>query len=973
MNAKFFHEQFTSDFFVVRTPLLPYSHLPTLFDNMRREGFSLVAYLCKAIETDPLVGEALYIASADLHRQVCRVMAGEKVKPSAVQKLEETLYKYMVRMSSRCTPFGIFAGCTTGFWNNQHEITLKSSSGIKRSMRLDMDYVGELALQLSKEPAVYKVLKYTPNNSIYRVGKKIRYTEYRFSGNNVRTHHLVSIDTNAVLNSVLRKCKGGLCYNDIIQLVMDAGHEREESEAYVEELIQSQVLLSETDPTITGQNFPERMLQLLQEKYHVDLPIINSLAPVLTKIAGIDSSKDHINTYKEIFNELKQHPIRISENRVFQIDCYRPARTCTISNVMRDDILKGIQALHRLNPGYEHTRKIHAFKRAFSERYENRIVPLAEALDTEIGLGYKKASSIADMYKPENPFEFDAYMDYKFQKYKHWLTSGNSTIVITEEDLVQYGKNVTPIAHSFNSTVSIVGTQEDYKILLKTASGPSGANLLGRFANLDPDMEEQLKLLCEQEEQFEPGKLFAEIVHLPQARVGNVLARPVLRKYEIPYLASSTVPADNQIMIDDLYLYIKNKRLVLYSKKHDREVVPRLSSAHNFSKGLPIYNFLCELQFQDIQGSMYWDWGFLRNQAYLPRVEYKNVILSTATWNIGLASIAEVKGKKDWPSMQQAMDKLRNQLKLPATVYLVEGDNHLLLDLDTEFCVRYLIKEITQHRHVRLIENLWTTNPLFVRDDTGGYYANEVSIPFIRKKTEPVAEPKGEKVHITNKIKRQFIPGSEWLYFKLYISHESSNALLTNAVYPLMKKLQQEGLIRQWFFIRYGDPRHHIRLRMRLTDYNTMGATMQHIYNKLEDLSSLHIINSIQMDTYIREIERYGAETMELSEQYFFYNSEFVCDLLKVIAQVNHPRITFLAALWGTDTLLDSLGYSPVGKTEVTQRIYDNYERQIQGNKSLKKTISDYYRENSKLAEQLLTGAYDKITDENTLKQFIPE
>ena len=38
------------------------------------------------------------------------------------------------------------------------------------------------------------------------------------------------------------------------------------------------------------------------------------------------------------------------------------------------------------------------FKRAFKERYDNKKVKLAEALDGELGLGYKSARSLRDFY-----------------------------------------------------------------------------------------------------------------------------------------------------------------------------------------------------------------------------------------------------------------------------------------------------------------------------------------------------------------------------------------------------------------------------------------------------------------------------------------------------------------------------------------------------------------------------------------------
>ena len=124
--------------------------------------------------------------------------------------------------------------------------------------------------------------------------------------------------------------------------------------------------------------------------------------------------------------------------------------------------------------------------------------------------------------------------------------------------------------------------------------------------------------------------------------------RPAFRKYEIPYLSNSTLPKKQQITLDDLYLSVKYDRLILRSKRVNKQIAPRLGNAHNYSfNALPVYHFLCDLQTQNIRGGLYFDWGSLKDKfVFLPRVEIENVIVSPATWQLNKDQFKTLTDKK---------------------------------------------------------------------------------------------------------------------------------------------------------------------------------------------------------------------------------------------------------------------------------------------------------------------------------------
>jgi hypothetical protein len=80
------------------------------------------------------------------------------------------------------------------------------------------------------------------------------------------------------------------------------------------------------------------------------------------------------------------------------------------------------------------------------------------------------------------------------------------------------------------------------------------------------------------------------VVHLNERRIGNIQCRRLLRGYEIPDLGLSGSSADTHIPVTDLMVSVRSGRIALRSRARDREVIPRLSTAHNYRlRSLAIY------------------------------------------------------------------------------------------------------------------------------------------------------------------------------------------------------------------------------------------------------------------------------------------------------------------------------------------------------------------------------------------------
>ena len=146
--------------------------------------------------------------------------------------------------------------------------------------------------------------------------------------------------------------------------------------------------------------------------------------------------------------------------------------------------------------------------------------------------------------------------------------------------------------------------------------------------------------------------VFAEVIHLPEGRVGNILARPVLRKHELVLLGRSGAAGDRQLGVDEPTRRRDGERLVLYSARLGAEVRPRLTSAHNTSsRGFGVYRFLAALQ--DGRRSRRpdaWDWGALSGAPMLPRVTAGRTVLPRASWRLSADELAAVTAQTRLPA-----------------------------------------------------------------------------------------------------------------------------------------------------------------------------------------------------------------------------------------------------------------------------------------------------------------------------------
>jgi thiopeptide-type bacteriocin biosynthesis domain len=853
------------NFFVFRSPRLSlgklkdFSHIKSSFEQ---EQF------LKELFSNRDMREAILVASPVLYKRMEKWLSTGKID----NKLQYTMYKYFLRMVTRSTPFGHFSGIGVGEVIEKKTVILRNDTYI-RKYKLDRKCITAIIDKISEDTDIATQLCFYPNNTLYRQDNVYKfYCAIEYAGG--LRYFLNSVNYSLPIQYVLTLASKGITQRKLVDSLSVKGANRIQAKYFIDQLIKNQVLISELQQTMTGEDYYVILLEKLK-----CLDLKRQYLPTLKKLyAQLQSCHPLLNRYNEINKLLKQLGIDKLPPNIIHSDQIIGTKGSEIRKCDAERLLKQLEELLPFRRSSDQFL-INRFKEAFLKRYEGRIISLVEALDPDTGLGlfddsdYTQADDLLSTFrkicKQRNvqKNELDN-QDIIQRKYLEYIKTKNKVISIDEEDL--QGNTKLDSSNNLSSTFYALGTffkgEKNLnfpKFHLYGYGGISASNLLTRFGYLDKNLSDDLRNLCDYEQQKHPNCIFAEVVHIPDTHAGNILHRPVLRSHEIVMLASSNNQC-TEIAISDLYLFIKDRKLVLWSKKFDREVVPRLSSAHNYQKkGITLYRFLCAFQEQENQLNVMWDWGSLSNFTFLPRVVYKDIILSRARW-----FFPKFNSTKD---KIQSLQKLIEEYEIPRYVTLSDNDSELTLDIKNDLSRRILLEHWIK-KDLVLHEFLYAEFESLVKDVDGNQYCNEIVLPIKRS----VSSHENVKPTEDSGIKRFFPLGSEWVYLKIYCGVRYSEKLLNNEVKKIICILEREGILDKWFFIRYKDPENHIRLRIAGKCCTDSNAIVMTINDMLAPLLEQGLIAGLQFDVYKREIERYSRALMERSEDFFIGIVSFV-------------------------------------------------------------------------------------------------
>ncbi len=729
------------------------------------------------------------------------------------------------------------------------------------------------------------------------------------------------------------------------RLAQVADVEPGEANGFLDELTEGHIITSDLEPPVTGgEPLPALAGHLKAHAATRDLG--DKLAGVQAALGDLDAEGVGLDPgrYRAIARDLETLAVPVDPRRLFQVDLFKPSADLRLGPDVRRALEEAVEGLRTLAPRRPEGA-LHRFREAFRARYGTRTVPLLEALDAEAGIGFGPKpppgldgspllQGLAFDAAPEDDPPFTA-RDRHILNRLHALGDAREWALDDADLAALADPEPGPFPATFSAVAALASPSPaalaagDFRVLMESYSGPSGAQLLGRFCLGDAQLAGHVEELLRVEEFRRPEVVFAEIVHQPDGRIGNIIARPRLRAYEIPFLGASGVPEDHQIPPADLTLALEGDRFVLRSARLGVEVAPRLATAHNPALGLPVFRFLAQLQEQDGRARG-WSWGPLDALPFLPRVTRGRHVLCRARWRVEAAEL-----------QAGGIQALRGPRRLPRHVVLEDADNTLWVDLDDPLRVATLEHLVERRPSFTLLEAFPGPEELAAAGPAGRYF-HELVVPFQRQDPRPPARRPRLAPRAAAEA-RCYPPGSEWLYLKIYAGAAASDRILTELMATLGRITVQAW--DRWFFVRFADPEPHLRLRFHGTPTQLTSTLLPLVRRILAPHLKSGACWKLQVDTYEREIERYGGlEGMLLSEAWFEQESAWVLNLLRDCEGDDGAGLRWQHAFRAADTLLTGLGLSLTGKLRVVDAIRGGLGREMGADGTLGIQLGERYR-----------------------------
>lgn len=926
------------------------------------EEIDYLNILQRAVQDEHLL-EAIALASPSLAGLLGRVAEGDtsSLKRAQLRRAAFAALRYDLRMRTRPTPFGLFAGVACGDFRQEADpecFPRVSEAGSQLSRtQVDMQWLMAVVRNLEAEAArSLPSLRVHAHPALMVRGDRIvlecasTFGAAPTQNSRARVSVRYSAPVRRALDLSVQPVELDVLIGQLTEEFGTAARGRVLD--LVQSLIAEEVLLTEMRPALDGTDSLAHVVAVL-EAVQKD----NELPPVVAqRLAELHELRERIIAYDQVpvgsgrptlvdtiarARQVYDHPTPL------HVDS-RLGEHTELPKAVAEEVERAAELMWRMSTPKLGLHALRDYHPRFLERYgTDRLVPLLDLLDGNVGLGPPAGYSWPNSEIPIDQTKSDP--DSTRDRVLHRLLadalrSGRREVELDEStvrDLCRDTPNAAQVPNSCEITVQITAPSAqqlaagEFQIHLSPSPGSHHAgSTLARFSGaLGADYDERLHAASAALPTHVENAFRADIAFLPRSGKAANLAHTVpdtTRRISVGVFDSSGA---EEIRLTDIGVCATQERLCAVHRPTGQEITPVLANMVSAPAQAPnAARLLWEIGLEGQRLWEPWKWGSLANSPFVPRIRFGRFVLAPAVWRLD-----EPRAAPQETAWADAVAQWRARHEVPRHVLVVSNDQRFALDLDHPWHIELLRAESRKDPEI-VVHEVPGEYEGWMDSDTPGH-TNEVVVPLQRRKRETRRRATAayqEPRHAPHGV------GGDWVYLKLYGTARSQDDLLRNRIGGLVDAAREHGVDR-WFFLRYTDPDgHHLRLRLHGDAHRLWSDVVPRLGATLLDWQRQGLLRAHRIDQYDPEYERYGGvHLMPTVEGLFQADSATAIDLLTVAADPACPYDLDTLAAVSVAALANAFG-PPT--PEAGQRVHNEPAEAWLGNTGTRHDLPERYR-----------------------------
>lgn len=588
---------------------------------------------------------ALAYASESMANAI-KLMENTPISLKKRRKIERAHYLYQLRAAFRSTPFGLFSA--VGSVPITDHSCLSSQNARFIEIR-NSDSVIEWKKMLNHSKSEPSSYFWTTNSTTYMLGHSVRYLNWIDEIPPI----MIVIPRHQNLDLLLKKARTKISYETLTEIVSKSWNE------------------SQTNAQI-------RLAYLIKIGLFIPISFDNETCSAITSNAK----------FKYVHLQIKEHHLSLG-----RAEALRVAEVCE---------LLGRLLPNKLSP-------LSALRTGFINRWGDSDVPLLELFDPETGIDISgEQQRLFGSYMAKHNLTTEDHSPV------NELTTHNETNKLLEQSIknqcieldlssLDISKLLDKAPSRWPQSLTALFTLEQNekfektRIWFKTAAGPDANRLLVQFADNDSTLEDMIQKVAEFNQQANRNAIHAEVSFILNDGFDSTMGR--LNPYNNTLVCNGHIKSGHAIKLNDVFVRLINKEFQLFDVSTGIRIIPHISHPiHLDSPNHPnILRFLALLATQPGFRSLRWTWGTFAAHDKLPRLIWKDIVISPRRWRI---ETVKIQGKE--------LSEIQNyllQLDIPNFVemYGAFGES-LPLDLTDDRSIDVLKHIIIQKGFIELAE-----------------------------------------------------------------------------------------------------------------------------------------------------------------------------------------------------------------------------------------------------------------------------